>query len=871
MVDETSRLSVEVDGTGAARDVDKITRAFQRLQAQVTKTSLAFARLGKAGATRSLSLMRKAASGAFRVLSGGINIVKKLGSTFFRVFKSMAKIALIAAGVFAAFAKSIVDAGNKMNKFVNTLVILKGNTKDAVIELQLLFDIANKLGTSFTAAATPFTKFAAAAAGTLSDQSIRDVFEAFSTVGVALQLTQSEVTGVFLALQQIASKGVVSMEELRLQLAERVPGAMRLAAISMGMSMKEFEDAVRFRTINAGEFLEKFSAKLKATFGVAAELASVRLFAGIQRLGNAFVKFRQEIFQTGFETGLTKLVKAATDFLNNNPALAKALGNFSKGIFEDVADFLDGLSSDKVVKVINTIIGVFETLVNSINTLVFHIQKAFGSELGPVIKNMKVFAGEFNEAVNVRNEARDRLFQTNVREEHLFRADTFRPMTDTEVENAITNMAVLNENINIAKALLQGSRMAAKELGLELGVLPKKFDELVTGRNILAEPIKVEFRRIENEPATQGIQLTGQPNITGPRPATLDALDQAERLATIQMPEFYDKIISGEIVAGMEDLARVSHELNVLTDSQALFLNNIKTLEQELAVLRSSTSEADDASKLAEVNLKLVAAIELFISKEKERLALKKEFLKLMDQEDKKQRKILTFQEELERTFTSVRDVMINSIKKTEDAFVELAMTGKTSFSDLANSIVSDLIRMAIQAFLTRFIFGPLLSGLSNSLGDALGGTFDTPGPGDPTGHTGGIIGGDTMQRRSSFERLRSNESPIIVQTGEGIFTKQQMASMAPISQITGALSRVSRQPQITSRPPIVNVTMPGTKVEIINNTGEESRVERSKDPNGDEVVRLIIGTINKDIATDGSISKTLRGKFGLKTTTGLR
>ena len=250
MVDETSRLNVEVDGSTAIADTDRIASAFRRLENAVSRTSAAFGRFARSGGS-ALSSFRSVATSVASSVTSAFNALRSTIRLFTRTFTTMLKWITAAAAAFSLFTRSVAGTGNQINKFVNTLVILTGNTTDATERLGQLFEMSNRLGASFTAAATPFTKFAAAAAGTLSDPAILKVFESFATVGVALQLTQSEVTGVFLALQQIASKGVVSMEELRLQLAERVPGAMRLAASSMNMTMADFEKAVQKRIIDA--------------------------------------------------------------------------------------------------------------------------------------------------------------------------------------------------------------------------------------------------------------------------------------------------------------------------------------------------------------------------------------------------------------------------------------------------------------------------------------------------------------------------------------------------------------------------------------------------------------------------------------------
>lgn len=879
MAEESSRLNVEVDGTRAAGQIDKITAAFRRLEGAVSRNKTRFAALGR-GASSAFASMRSAGSTAFRSLSTGFNVLRRSSQLFMSVFRTMLKVFLAAGAAFALFSRSVLDTGNQINKFVNTLVILKGGTAEAIAELRLLFELSNKLGTSFTAAAGPFTKFAAAAAGALTDSAIREVFESFATVGVALQLTQSEVTGVFLALQQIASKGVVSMEELRLQLAERVPGAMRLAAQAMDMSMRDFEKAVQERTINAGDFLEKFALKLKNVYGDAALIAADRLFADIQRLGNAFTAFKTEIFQSGFEEGLRDLVRSAAGFLNDNPELSNALGQFSKEIFTRVADFLDSLTADKVIGVLNQLIGALESVANAMLTVAFTMRKAFDSDFRGIVDTVTDYSRDLNKLIDERKEVTQRLSNTNVRETHMFTDDTFRPMNNREIIAADTRLTTIVTDIEVMRALLVGARTEAKALGIELGSIPEDIFERLPQSAVGVSRPTLNIPRIEPVVSGRGSPLldvldTAEQDrkMTGDMQ---DALGTAERISTIGMPEFYKAMVTGEVREGMMELATVTMDLNALNVTQAETLKLIAERHLEVANMRALGEMDDtliDSAILNDLTRDLTALTESYLEVEEDRLELKKDQLKLMDEEKKKLEELTSFQRTLEESFTSVQDVAINMTKSIEDAFVKMLQTGKASFGDLADSIVADLTRMAIQAFLTRFIMGPILGMASNALGNAFGATFATdnaivtaPGTGGPTSHSGGIAGMESSGHRS-FSQLKQDEMSIVVQKGEGVFTKEQMKAMAPISSM--AASAGSNQGSMS--PPIVNIRMPQNKVEIINNSGEEAAVDTTRSPDGSELTRVIIGAVGENIARDGDLSRLLRGKYGLKNRTGLR
>jgi len=845
MAEETSRIQVEVDGSRAVGDINRISAAFRRLEGSVGRVKAQFAGLGSA-TSNAFSRMKSGGGIAFRALGSGFRAVRRSMQLFANTFKALLKVFIAAGAAFTLFARSVLDTGNKINKFVNTLVILKGSTASAITELQLLFELSNKLGTSFTAAAAPFVKFAAAAAGALTDSAIRDVFESFATVGVALQLTQSEVTGVFLALQQIASKGVVSMEELRLQLAERVPGAMRLAAQSMDMSMKDFERAVQLRTINAGDFLEKFAKKLKDVYGDAALIASERLFADIQRLGNAFTAFKTEIFQAGFEDGLRDLVRSAAAFLENNPELSNALGKFSKEIFTRVADFLNSLSADRVISVLNTLIGVFETLVNVINTLAFEIRKLFNDDFSSAIDTVSTQTNNLEALVRERQELRRTALEGVVLEGFGSDISQFTPVTanDMQIKNAEMRLVGLDEKITLARDLLIAARLKAEEFGVTLAALPENvFDRLDTFVGVA--PITLpKIEPLPDQRGSKGLTIDDtapmSPQMTGD---LQDALQTAERIATMGMPEFAER-------------------------------------HAEVETMRNLPQELIESAKLNDLTRDLTALTEEYLVAEKKRYELKQEQLKLMEEEERRLASLTSFQKSLEESFISVQDVAINMAKKTEDAIVDMVTTGKASFSELAESIIADLTRMAIQAFLTRYVIGPLLGYAAQSFGDALGGTFSTTqtsgnAVGTPSGlrssggrgHSGGVVGRSNLSERSGFSKLRNGERSIIVEKGEGIFTQDQMKALAPISRL-GSISRsVNTQPTL----PVINVQPSGIKVEVINNTSEEANVETTRSPDGTELTRIIIGTVSSNLAKDGDLSKLLQGKFGLRNKTGLR
>ncbi len=206
-----------------------------------------------------------------------------------------------------------------------------------------------------------------------------------------------------------------------------------------------------------------------------------------------------------------------------------------------------------------------------------------------------------------------------------------------------------------------------------------------------------------------------------------------------------------------------------------------------------------------------------------ERIRLEKEFLALQENSLKQidklkdptgwlaqqkaiqdtQSKIAGLQGEMRPVFTSlnryadeatdvwknVGNAVTKVFKGMEDALTDFVVDGKLNFTDFANSIIKDLVRIAIQQQIT----GPLASGMSGLLGGGSGGAtasifdlFSWAGPGSGF-HQGGAVGGppsfyrlvptaaltDLIPRRHGGG-LADNERLVINKVNERYITEEQ-------------------------------------------------------------------------------------------------
>ncbi len=138
-------------------------------------------------------------------------------------------------------------------------------------------------GNSFKSFFTAYTESGGGA------QQAREIYESAAEAAAELKLSQEQANGMMLAFSQIASKGKVQAEELRGQIGERVPGAFGIAAKAMGMTTAELDKMMADGKLLAQDFLPKFAAELRKTFGNGGKEVK-GLQAELNRLDNMIAK-----------------------------------------------------------------------------------------------------------------------------------------------------------------------------------------------------------------------------------------------------------------------------------------------------------------------------------------------------------------------------------------------------------------------------------------------------------------------------------------------------------------------------------------------------------------------------------------------------
>ncbi|QQR68385.1 MAG: phage tail length tape measure family protein [Alphaproteobacteria bacterium] len=153
------------------------------------------------------------------------------------------------------------------------------------------------------------------------------------------------------------------------------------------------------------------------------------------------------------------------------------------------------------------------------------------------------------------------------------------------------------------------------------------------------------------------------------------------------------------------------------------------------------------------------------------------------------------YREQAEDAASAVEKAFTEGMKATEDAIVDFVTSGGKSLQslgDLANSIVADITRMAVQKSVT----GPLFDMLGSSLGGSGGGFLDSIF--GSIFHEGGEVGGSAPTRRlpayvyASAPRyhtggvagLKPGEIPAILERGEVVLPKDGTRMGSPVNVV---------------------------------------------------------------------------------------
>lgn len=254
----------------------------------------------------------------------------------------------IKALAFGAGIRELIQAATGMDRLDSRMRQATGSANAARAEWAFVRSEVARLGLDLEKTTHSYTGFATAARlSGIGASDVRTIFVGVAEAATVMGLRGDEAASALKALEQMASKGTVSAEELRQQLGEKLPGAFSLAAKAMGMTEAALGKAMQKGEIMASELLPKLGAVLHDTFGTQANIAANNLQANLNRISSAWFDLASKAGQAGGMLNQTAAAVAnGLQFLADNwgameAAIQQTLANTTRTVGK-WADFVLG-------------------------------------------------------------------------------------------------------------------------------------------------------------------------------------------------------------------------------------------------------------------------------------------------------------------------------------------------------------------------------------------------------------------------------------------------------------------------------------------------------------------------------------------------
>ena len=803
---------------------------FGKLQSKMMQTQAAEAQeralrgIAKAAGLTNAEIQKLGAS--MNVSQAGINSVigKTQGAS--DAMGGLVAIGRTAAGVFGGmiFAQlamqlselpgQVIQAGIAFDSLERSMYAVTGSATKAAETLGWIRGEADRLGQNFYTIAPEFKNIAAAARGTaMEGENVREMFSAIVGASTALGLSADDTHGTLRALQQMMSKGKIQAEELRGQLGERLPGALKMMADGMGVSTAELNKMMEQGKLLADDALPKLTEQINKMYKAAAEKAALESGqAAVNKLSQAWTDLKVNLFDADAFVWATNKVTGLVKAMN------KVVG------LDDPASRLAELESQRS-----------------------DLKKSFGGSILPgsqAAKRMPGYADFQKQLADVERQIR------RTKEEIQWMTDPAKDgfvAMSSGMEKAATRSSVYTAEVEKGREALAKYIQTAKEKA------KADYDNAIRFANSKEEEAKAlavyqeAISRLDKKESAPGLKASKA------SAKSYEQMIEDGKKAAEALDKYWNDYEDGRVKAvadGVDERAKAQVKDLALVAEFADKYKEIVLGETEFK-LAQIDAQGDAYRKAGADEI----AVAQWVAQAK--LAESRAW------QDGVKRGLLDYADSATDAAQLAQDAITGGFKGMEDSLVEFVKTGKLSFSELADSIISDMMRIMIQQSIT----GPLASGLGSIIGGLFGGgassAAGTVGGGFnyagemssffSTHHAGGIAGLEPTSMRlvspdvfSGANRYHSggiagDEVPAILQRGEGVFTQGQMKAMGGGS----------------------------TSVVINNYSGAKAEAKETTDSRGNRRVEVVIGEmVAGEIQRQGSAANnSMRNSFGLRPT----
>lgn len=383
----------------------------------------------------------------------------------------------------------------------------------------------------------------------------------------------------------------------------------------------------------------------------------------------------------------------------------------------------------------------------------------------------------------------------------------------------------------------------------DAGIAPQTLKEIEALNEALAKRNigMTEYLRLA------GVAMANDPVIAKNAKAVADQLkEEAQAEALLNDYRSNNAVI-------LERIARES-ELAAMSDRQRLIAESMYRAEDEARKLRERIIQQvkDEAAQK-----QALAGVEAELADQKIRVAeaAARSFDQQRTFEFGWRKAFQAYQDNAGNAAKSAQEVFQQASSAMEDALTRFAMTGKLSFSSLANSIIADIVRMQARAA-TSGIMGSLTSLVGSFFGESKTGLPSLPSSVNATFAKGGVFeNAPSLSAYSGSVVSRPTIFPFA--KGIGLMGEAGEEGIFPLKRGKDGKLGVSADGAGAS-----------VTVNVINNTGAQTRQTERPDGRGGKIIDVLIEQVEAKLAGNistgsGPVPAALQSSYGLNRTAG--
>lgn len=252
-------------------------------------------------------------------LNGATNGVNQLGNAARNTTQRLRAIQVVLAGIALnaarQFSQSIVKAASDLQSTQLRLAAVTGSFAKAN---QVFGELNSKFGPAGLDVGVLADGFVRLASSGLSLEKTKETISALANATAAFGGDSQTLQRAVIGISQVVGKGTLQMEELRQQIGEAVPVALRIMANEAGVSVGVFTQQVSKGMIDAQKAVDLFNAGAQKAFGNFAENLGATLKGSLGRIQSEFTAGLGNILaNTNFDERLVEIFNNVADAVKN--------------------------------------------------------------------------------------------------------------------------------------------------------------------------------------------------------------------------------------------------------------------------------------------------------------------------------------------------------------------------------------------------------------------------------------------------------------------------------------------------------------------------------------------------------------------------